>query len=63
VVGVSDQTKGGTLYIATTGKPYPVQITKAGGGGGAVSFQGWNQPVTIVAPANALDINQLRRGH
>jgi hypothetical protein len=62
-VGVSDQTKGGTLYIATTGKPYPVQITKTGGGGGAVSFQGWNRPVTIIAPANALDINQLRRGH
>src|SRR5882757_1896096 len=34
VVGITDTTKGGTLYIATTGKPYPIEISKGGSGGG-----------------------------
>jgi hypothetical protein len=63
VVGVTDQTKGGTLYVATTGKPYPIQIAKSGAGGGTVSFDRWNEAVTITPPANAIDITQLRSGH
>jgi hypothetical protein len=63
VVGVTDQTKGGTLYVATTGKPYPVQIAKSGAGGGTVSFDRWNESVKITPPANAIDITQLRSGH
>jgi hypothetical protein len=63
VVGVSDQTKGGILYVAATGKPYPVQIAKSGAGGGSVSFDRWNEAVTIAPPANSIDIAQLRSGH
>jgi hypothetical protein len=63
VVGVTDSSQGGTLYVTTTGKPYPVQIAKAGAGGGALSFDRWNQPVSIVPPANAIDLAQLRSGH
>jgi hypothetical protein len=63
VVGVTDQSKGGTLYVATTGKPYPVQIAKGGAGGGTVSFDRWNESVTISPPPNAIDITQLRAGH
>jgi hypothetical protein len=63
VVGISDQSKGATLYVATTGKPYPVQIAKGGAGGGTVTFGNWNEPVTITPPANAIDIAQLRSGH
>ena len=63
VVGISDQSKGGTLYVATTGKPYPVQIAKGGAGGGTVTFERWNEQVTIAPPANAIDIAQLRSGH
>jgi hypothetical protein len=62
VVGVSDQSRGGTLYVATSGKPYPVEISKGGTGGGTVSFDRWNEPVTISAPANAIDLAQLRGG-
>jgi hypothetical protein len=63
VVGISDQSKGATLYVATTGKPYPVQIAKGGAGGGTVTFERWNEQVTIAPPANAIDIAQLRSGH
>jgi hypothetical protein len=63
VVGVSDKTEGGILYVAATGKPYPVQIAKSGAGGGTVSFDRWNEAVTIAPPANSIDIARLRSGH
>jgi hypothetical protein len=63
VVGVSDQSQGGTLYVATSGQPYPVQISKGGSGGGAVSFDRWNEHVSITPPTNAIDLSQLRSGH
>jgi hypothetical protein len=60
VVGITDKTKGGTLYIAATGQPYPIQITKGGSGGGKISFDRWNKTVTLAAPANAIDVAQLQ---
>ena len=63
VVGLTDQSQGGTLYVATTGKPYPVEIAKSGAGGGTLSFDRWNQAVSIAPPANAIDLAQLRAGH
>jgi hypothetical protein len=60
VVAVTDKTKGGTLYVATTGKPYPVQISKPGAGGGRVVFDHWNASVALTAPANAIDLTQLQ---
>jgi hypothetical protein len=64
VVGVTDKAKGGTLYIATTGKPYPIQISKSGSGGGTITFDRWNKAVTVAAPANAIDVAQLQSaGH
>jgi hypothetical protein len=62
-VGVTDSTRGGTLYVAATGTPYPLEITKAGGSSGTITFDHWNQPVTLTAPANAININQLQNGH
>src|SRR5436190_9073734 len=62
-VGVTDVTRGGTLYVATKGKPYPVAIAKSGGGGGKVNFERWNEPVTITPPSDAIDISRLRSGH
>jgi len=62
VIGVTDTSTGGTLYVASTGPPYPVQIT-TGGGGGGINFTGWNQPVSVFAPANAIDVTRLQSGH
>jgi hypothetical protein len=61
VVGIADKSKGGTLYIAATGQPYPVQIVKTGSSGGKITFDRWNSSVTLAAPANAIDVAQLQR--
>jgi hypothetical protein len=55
--------KGGMLFVARTGRPYPIQITKQGANGGRISFDRWDQPVALAAPADALDITQLQAGH
>jgi hypothetical protein len=62
VVGVKDTTQGETIYVATTGRPYPVAATKSGAGGGTIAFAEWDRPVTLTAPANAVDIEQLQKG-
>jgi hypothetical protein len=62
-VGVRDTTQGGTLYVAANGPAYPLQVVKSGGKGGRIDFLRWNQPVTLKAPANAINISQLQSGH
>lgn len=58
-VGVTDKAKGGTLYVAATGQPYPIEITKAGSSGGQIVFDRFNRQVSLAAPANTIDIAQL----
>jgi hypothetical protein len=62
-IAVKDATRGGTLYVATSGTPYPLQIAKRGSSGGKITFNHWNEPVTLKAPANAVDLSQLESGH
>jgi hypothetical protein len=61
-IAVRDATRGGTLYVATSGTAYPLQIAKGGSSGGKISFSDWNKPVTLKAPANAIDLSQLESG-
>jgi hypothetical protein len=60
-VELKDATKGGQLFVAATGKPYPLQISKSGSESGKVVFQRWDQPVTLEAPKNAIDIGALQK--
>ena len=54
----------GSLYIATTGQPYPIKLVKTGRETGQTTFTGWNDAVTVTAPANAVEISQLEhKGH
>ena len=54
----------GSLFIATTGKPYPIQLVKHGKESGQITFTGWNQAVSLAAPANAVELAKLEhRGH
>jgi hypothetical protein len=63
VVAVTDTTKGGTLYVAASGKPYPIEIARSGASSDKVTFGRWNEPVSLTPPANAIDIARLRSGH
>lgn len=62
-VGVTDATKDGTLYVAGTGVPYPLEIVKsaaqAGARAGKIVFDKWNKPVSLAAPANSISIDRL----
>jgi len=61
-IAVNDTAKGGTLYVATTGKPYPLEIAKNGKESGKVLLNRWDQTVTLTAPKNAIDISKLQNG-
>lgn len=58
VVGITNKSQGGILYVATNGPPYPVELKKQGGGGQIV-FDRFNQPVTLTPPANSISLSQL----
>jgi hypothetical protein len=62
-IAINDTSKGGTLYVATTGKPYPLEITKSGKESGKVVLDRWDKPVTLSAPSGAIDISKLQSGH
>jgi hypothetical protein len=59
VIGVNSS-DGGTLYVATTGEPYPLEITQASGtSSGTVHFDEWNETVDVKAPPDAVDVSKL----
>jgi hypothetical protein len=62
-VGVTASGKSGTLYVAATGRPYPLEIVKKGKDAGKITFDRWDESVKLVAPAGAIDVNQLHSGH
>ncbi len=59
-VAVTDLARGGTLYVAGTGAPYPLEIVKPAPGGGELVFDRWNQPVVLEPPVGAINIKQLQ---
>jgi hypothetical protein len=55
----SDQ---GTLYVAATGKPYPVELDKPGSDGGRIDFDRFNEAVSLSAPTNTIDLPSVSGG-
>jgi hypothetical protein len=51
----------GILYVPTTGKPYPIELTKHGREAGQSIFSEWNKPITLKPPTNAIELSQLER--
>ena len=60
VVAIRDTSDNSKLYVAASGKPYPVAIS---GGrknqSGTISFDDWNRSVSLSAPSGAIDISKL----
>jgi hypothetical protein len=46
----------GSLYIAATGTPYPIELVKRGRETEHTTFSRWNVPVTLTAPRSAISI-------
>jgi hypothetical protein len=60
VVAIRDTSDGSKLYVAATGKPYPVAIVGGRkGDSGAITFDDWNKSVSLSAPGNAVDISKF----
>jgi hypothetical protein len=57
-LAIVDSTSGGTLFVATTGPVYPLEL-KPKSGSQHVSFSDWDQPVTITPPSNPVDLSKL----
>jgi hypothetical protein len=62
VIAVLDAAHHAALYVATSGQPYPLEIAKTGSDGGSITFDKWNQPFSITAPAGAISLSQLTSG-
>jgi hypothetical protein len=60
VVAIRDTSDNSRLYVAATGKPYPVAIVGGRKGqSGAIAFGNWNESVSLSAPKGAIDISKL----
>ena len=63
VVAIRDKSDNSKLYVAATGKPYPVAIVGGKKGqSGTIAFDDWNKPVSLSAPSGAIDISKLGGG-
>ncbi|MFL5958946.1 MAG: hypothetical protein ACJ75G_01580 [Gaiellaceae bacterium] len=63
VVAIRDESDNSKLYVAATGKPYPVAIVGSKKGrSGTITFDDWNAQVSLSAPKNAIDISRLGAG-
>jgi len=49
----------GTLWVATTGTAYPIQLNKNGSSAEQVEFVNWNKGTLPTAPAGAVSISSL----
>ena len=49
----------GTLWVATSGTPYPLEEIKTGSDGGVIHFSAWNQGTTPVAPSGAKPLSSV----
>ncbi len=58
-IALEDPSAGGTLYVATTGIPYPLAIKRRGLDPGKLVFDRWNQPASITPPTRVIDVQEL----
>lgn len=60
-IGVTDKSDGGILYVATTGKAYPLQVTGGPDNPGTIVFESWDEPYELTAPESPIDISKLKQ--
>ncbi|HLI58438.1 MAG TPA: hypothetical protein VKV21_02105 [Solirubrobacteraceae bacterium] len=60
VIAVHDASRQGTLYVATSGPPYPIRLVNASSDGARIDFGGFDAPVRLRAPARSVSVFSLR---
>jgi hypothetical protein len=50
------QLYAGKIYVATTGKPFPLEIAKTGRETGRTTFTNWNQSISLPVPSKTISI-------
>lgn len=60
VIELRDTSRDGSLFVASTGEPYPIEIVKRGSETGHITFTDWHKPVSLSAPSGAIDLSQLQ---
>lgn len=64
VVGLKGSISGGsaTVYVASSGKPYPVEVVATAGQASETAMLGnWGEPVNIVPPPNPIRLSSLNQ--
>jgi hypothetical protein len=61
-VAIKDSKDGSLLYVAASGTPYPLGAKESGASKGTITFDHWNDSVSISAPKGAVDISKLGGG-
>ena len=59
-IAIVDSGSNDTLFVAADGPPYPLKLAEKDGG--VVTFDRWNQPVSLEAPKNAVELDKLKPG-
>jgi hypothetical protein len=57
VVAIRDTSDNSKLYVAATGKPYPVALVGSKQQPGTITFGDWNKSVSLSAPGGAINIS------
>jgi hypothetical protein len=58
-IELKDSKGGGSLYVAASGKPYPIEFKGTGSSSGLLKLSDWNSAAAPKPPANAIDIGSL----
>jgi hypothetical protein len=51
-----------SVFVATSGKPYPIEVTKSGALLNHTTFSHWNEPVSLSPPPKTIDVGQVLTG-
>lgn len=58
-VAIKDSKDGSILYVAATGTPFPLGAKQGGASKDSITFDHWNDSVSIGAPKGAVDISTV----
>jgi hypothetical protein len=59
-VAVHDAAGNATIYVATTGAPYPLEIVEPGAQGGQITLDHMDDSVNLTVPSDAINVAGLK---